>query len=187
MDKEIWKDIPEYEGLYQASTLGKVKSLEKMHWNRFQYFAQKERILKPRYDKKGYVVYALFKDGKRKDIKGHRIIAITFLKNESNKPQINHINGIKDDNRVCNLEWCTNQENQIHAFKNGLNKKRYGKENPYSKSVLQYDLNNNFIKEYASMADAARELNIKNYSHICSCCRNKRNKAYGYTWKYKEI
>lgn len=181
--EEIWKDVKGYEGLYQVSNLGRIKSLERKVWNRFQYVPKKERILEPRYSGKGYVRYALFKNGKRKDFKGHWLVLSNFVENIENKPQINHINGKKDDNKLSNLEWCTNSENQIHAFKLGLQKRKRGKDNPCSIKVLQYDLQGNFIKEWDSVSEAHKVLKA---THITDCCKGKRNYSKGYIWKYKE-
>lgn len=180
---EIWKDIKGYEGYYQVSNLGRVKSMERKVWNRFQWIIKPEKILSPRYNDKGYICYALFKNNKRKDFKGHWLVLSNFIENSNNKPQINHKNGKKDDNRLCNLEWCNNSENQLHAIKNGLRKIRYGKDNSCSIPVLQYDMNNNLIKEWHSIADATRFYGL---THITDCCKGKRNTCGGYKWKYKE-
>lgn len=106
--KEIWKDIPNYEGLYQISNLGNVKSLK----------FGKERILKPRYEGGGYVQVGLHKEGGGKNFKVHRLVMLAFV-SESDL-HVNHINGIKSDNRLENLEYCTRSENIQHAFKIGL-------------------------------------------------------------------
>lgn len=123
-DFEVWKDVVGYEGLYQVSNFGNVKSLG-------NEFSRKERLLKPSLQTKGYVNIVLQKNGKRKKILVHRLVAEYFIPNLDKKLQVNHINGIKTDNRVQNLEWVTHRENLDHAIKNNLTLK--GKENRNSK------------------------------------------------------
>lgn len=107
---EEWMKIPNYP-LYEASNMGNIKTF---NWKNKGL----ERIMKPALDKSGYLRTMLMnEDGKFNTVKVHRIIAQTFLNNPENKPQINHKNCIKTDNRVLNLEWCTASENQIHAYK----------------------------------------------------------------------
>jgi len=119
--KEIWKDVPEYEGLYRVSNLGRVKSLK---WG-------KERVLKPKEDRGGYVYVGLYKEGVEKKFSVHRLVMLAFV-GESGL-QVNHINGLKTDNQLENLEYCTGSENMIHAFKNGLKKGSKGEKNGRSK------------------------------------------------------
>ena len=126
---EVWKDIKGYEGLYQVSNLGNVMSLH------YRGTKNKKQLLKPAKDKDGYLSIALYKDGKTKQYRVHRLVASAFIPNPNNYSQVNHINEIKDDNRVENLEWCTAKYNnnygdrRKHASQSQLGEKnhRYGK------------------------------------------------------------
>lgn len=178
MGKEIWRDIPNFEGHYQVSNLGRVKSL--YFRNGQGIIPNREKILTP-LNSRGYLRVRLCECAVRNLFSVHRLVAETFIPNAENKPCVNHINGIKTDNRVENLEWCTYSENEQHS--------RYvlGKQPINKKKVNQYDLEGNFIKQYESIADAGKSLN-KKYSLISTCCSGKIKTAYGYKWKFtKEV
>jgi len=161
--EEIWKPVVGYEGLYEISNLGKVKSLK----------YGKERILKPR-NNKGYLEVDLPKDGKHKSYKVHRLVAQAFIPNDDLfKTEINHIDENKENNNVNNLEWCNRQYN--NNFGTRIEK--------ISKQVNQYDLAGNFIQTFPSMHEIERQLGYNN-SHICNCCNGKLKTAYGFIWKY---
>ena len=118
---EIWKPIKDYEGIYEISNLGRVKSLIRLKKGAKNItYLIKEKILKQNFDKDGYCIINLYKNSKLKTFKIHRLVAECFIKNIDNKKQVNHINGIKHDNRLENLEWCTTSENVIHALRTGL-------------------------------------------------------------------
>lgn len=121
MANEIWKDIEGYEGLYQVSTYGNIKSLPKVRRNGTGTYIQKEKLLKPSNTSTGYKKVELCKDGKRKSFKVHRLVAIAFIPNPDNKPEVNHIDGNKINNNIDNLEWVTSSENSVHAYETGLN------------------------------------------------------------------
>ena len=131
---EIWKDIPGYEGLYQASTLGNIRSLDKIvpKWNKPYKRKVKGKILKKNLINGGYLAISLHKNKEQKSYKISRLIAKTFIPNPNNKPEVNHINSIRTDDRVSNLEWCTRSENMLHSYKYG-NNTQVGSNNASSK------------------------------------------------------
>ena len=174
--EELWKDVKGYEGQYKVSNLGNVKSLKYLHHN-------KEAIIKGGIKKTGYRQVILSKNYKNKYVSVHRLVAEAFIPNPLNKPQINHINGNKLDNRVGNLEWCTGSENVIHAYKTGLQIPKTAENNLYSKKVNQYDMNNNLIRKYYAVREAAR-VNKLNPRDISKCCQGKRKQVGGYIWRF---
>ena len=184
--EELWRDIEGYEGLYQVSNLGRVMSYaRKGNW--------KNRILNGSFDKNGYILVLLYKNNKTQCKKVHRLVAQAFIPNIENKPQVNHIDGNKENNNVNNLEWVTNKENSIHAWKTGLQHKhkgaflgKSGKEHNKSKKVLQINRNTKeIITIHYGTWEASRRTNVSQKS-ICNCCNNKQKTAGGYIWKYKE-
>lgn len=152
---EIWKDIINYDSCYQISSLGNVKSLKRLSKNQFKTFILNEKILKNGKGSGGYLYINLYKNSTAKNIMIHRLVALAFIPNIENKPQVNHKNGIKTDNRVENLEWCTNSENMKHAYINNLNIPIKGEDNVNSK------LKNEDILEIRSGKLTRKELRIK--------------------------
>ena len=114
--EEIWKGIVGYEGFYQVSNYGRVKSLSIDKKMPLRVVKSKERIKKLRLDKDGYLLCDLNKNKKRTTNKIHRLVAKAFITNPENKSEVNHKNGVKNDNSFENLEWCTRSENEKHAF-----------------------------------------------------------------------
>jgi hypothetical protein len=190
---EIWKDIPGYEGLYQASNLGRIKSLnhstvQKCKNNKRIFHQYKGRILKGWVQNTGYLTVSL----KNKKYSVHRIIALTFLQKEKGKNIVNHIDGNKLNNNINNLEWCNYKHNFDEALRLNLINIKY---NSYqnrirAKKINQYDLQGNFIKSYSCSVDAEKELKEKgvkiNSRNIRNVCNGKRNKAGNYVWKYAD-
>ena len=167
MEEEIWKEIKDYEGLYQISNTGKIMN-------------KKGKILKLSIDIYGYVKIQLCKNGKHKWFQVHRLVAQAFISNPNNYPCVNHKNEIKDDNRVENLEWCTVKYNNIY---NGRQKRIAAKR---KKITLQIDPNTNeIIKEWPSIAEAEKQLGVS-FGHISMCCNGKRKTCGGFKWEFKK-
>lgn len=179
--EEVWKPVKGYEGIYEVSNIGRVKSCERIvtrsNGRKINF---PEKIMKPSINHKGYEVIDLRKNGKRECGFVHRLVGKAFIENPNNKKQINHKNGVKRDNNVDNLEWVTNKENVIHAYKNNLNNNRNAIESRKRK-VDQFTLENELIKTYNSIEEATKVTKINNISAVCRGCRNK---AGGFKWRY---
>ena len=186
MTEEIWKDIKGYEG-YQVSNFGNVRSL---NYNK----TKKIKILIPSLDNYGYNYLLLYKNSKRKHFTVHRLVAQAFIPNPNNLPQVNHKDEDKTNNCVENLEWCTNKYNCNYGTRNVRIKEhqnkpmlgKFGKDNPHSKQIYQYDMEGNLIKIWDSATVIHRELGFDN-SYISACARGKHQSAHGYMWKYKRV
>lgn len=127
MDKEIWKDIEGYEGLYQVSNYGRVKSFDQfINQKNNSKALRKGRILKQSKNKDGYLRLRLVKNKKGKTFFVHRLVAKTFISNPRKLNEVNHKDGNKENNNADNLEWCNRSENISHAYKLGLEQKYYG-------------------------------------------------------------
>lgn len=154
------------------------------------------RVMKAQTRRNGYKYASLSLNNKFKNNLIHRLVATAFIPNPENKPCVNHLNRMKTDNRIENLEWCTYSENNTHCIKTGrkvsehqklfgkYNKDRMGHLSFVAKLICQYDLNNNFIREWGSLIDVQRGIGI-NAGNICLVCRGKKKTAGGFIWKYK--
>lgn len=163
---EIWKDIKDYEGLYQVSNLGRVKSNNK--------------ILKQSVDKRGYIVYCLY--NKKPCVKkAHRLVAEAFIPNPKNLPQVNHKDENKKNNNTDNLEWCDNKYNSQYGTRGERISKKLSI--VLRKPIIQIK-DNNIIKVWSSAKEVEEQLNIKR-SNICKCLKGERKTAGGYIWKYE--
>ena len=167
--EEEWKPIKGYEGLYEVSNTGKIKSFQR----------GKIRILYPRKTPRGYLHVILSKNKVNKDLRVHRLVASAFIPNPLNKPEVNHIDGNKDNNNVDNLEWATRGENMNHAVKMGLCDERIKKR---SCPVIVFDMDGNFIGKFSSQTMAAKYLGVGRSSISETLC-GKREIACGYRFE----
>jgi predicted XRE-type DNA-binding protein len=178
---DVWKDIKGFEGIYQVNEYGEVKSIERITFNNGTntYNKIKEKILKKISDKNGYYRYCFFKDKKRYSVFAHRLVANCFIDNPNKKPQVNHIDGVKTNNHVSNLEWCTAKENTRHALDLGLSFQAPGENHHMSKLTNKevfvirslYDKKQMTQKEISflfnvSQTQISRIVNKKKWSHI---------------------
>lgn len=175
---EVWRDIEGYEGLYQVSSEGRVKSLERTFIDKIgreRYV--KERILKPGVDRYGYLLVTLYAGGKRKKLKVHRLVCQAFHDNPGNKPCVNHIDENKTNNAASNLEWCTYEENINHGTRNARSAETK------SKPVAQYALDGELIKVWVSAREAQKQAGFS-YKHISNVATGKHKTHKGFIWKY---
>lgn len=184
--KEIWADVIGYQGKYQVSNLGRIRSLP--HRVNVQHGTRISpgRILRPHSNKRGYQ-YVMFGDRSKEGV--HRIVCRAFRTNWFDKPCVNHIDGNPSNNHIDNLEWCTYSENEQHSFR-VLGKKAYahwtgkkGDKNPSSKCVSMYDLRGSFIKCFPSVNEAAAELDLSQ-GLISSVARGENPSSCGYVFRY---
>lgn len=165
--EEIWKDIPNYEGLYQVSNYGRIKSLFRFNG----FYNTKESILHLQKDKKGYLRVQLRKEKKVKNFSVHRLVAVAFIPNPYKLPQINHKNEIKTDNRVENLEWCNAYYNMNYGTRPDL----------YSKPIKQIKGEKEII--FKSISEAERQTGIAR-SNIVLCAKGRVKTAGKSMWKF---
>lgn len=166
--KEIWRDIEGFCGCYQVSNMGRVKSLK----------FGKERILKAKKDY-GYLRIGLRKDGKKNFYMIHRLVALAFLPNPYNLPQVNHKDEDKTNNRVDNLDWCSAEYNVNYGTRNKRCSEILTNNQKKSKKILCVETG----VVYPSEMQVKRELGFDN-GYISKVCNGKYKRAYGYTWRY---
>lgn len=171
---EVWRDVVGYEGLYQVSDQGRVKSLERTD---SLGRTVKERILKPGMDRGGYLLVVLCAGGKSKTLNVHRLVCQAFHENPENKPCVNHIDENKTNNAASNLEWSTYEENNNH----GTHNERVAKAR--SKPVGQYTRYGDLVKVWPSTQEAERQAGF-NHGNISEVANGNRKTAHGFIWKY---
>ncbi len=178
---EIWAPLFGYEGVYEVSSFGRVKALER-EWYSGEHLnikkSKKEHLMKLHLNKYGYVSVTLNNRGQSKRTV-HRLVALTFILNPHNKPYINHKDGDRTNNHINNLEWCTNSENILHAYKTGLQVSQKRGDHPHARRIKCI----NFDTEYRCMKDASDILGVSAYS-IGKICNNKQVHADGLTFRY---
>jgi hypothetical protein len=180
MSNEIWKSVVGYEGFYEVSSLGRVRSLDRTIklYNGGSY-VRKEKTLVQIKDKRGYLKLKLLKNGKMKTFFVHRLVAQAFISNPNELPQVNHKDENKLNNKVENLEWCTQQYNIRYGT--ARERARYN----LMVAVNQYDLDGNYIKTWNGMRDIERILGLKNQG-VSLCCLKKRKMCGNFQWRYYE-
>ncbi len=172
---ETWKIIDGFNNVYYVSNMGNVKSIDHYYNSIRGKRLKKGRIIKPQKDKKGYIRVSLSMDCVKFTTGIHRLVAKSFIPNPNNKSYVNHINGIKSDNRAENLEWCTNSENIIHAYKNDLIKSNLGEDHHMSK------FSNNEVAKIRLLHSKGRtnkELAIRYNISEAAMSKIIRNKSY---------
>ena len=177
---EIWKDIAGYEGLYQVSNLGNVRSLRYRNHDEVR-----ELYLKPH--TKGYLQVELHKDGKRKMVTVHRLVAMAFVDGYEDDKQVNHIDENKENNVSTNLEWVTVSQNVLHSIshRKSVATRKYPKfyARTDKRPVVQMSLDGEIVAHWESTIKVKEALGYSDWS-VKQCCRGNRQTAYGYKWQY---
>lgn len=179
---EIWLPVKGYEGRYEVSDQGRVRSL------RYLGHVGKVQILKPGNTHGGYLQVPLCRDSQRKMLRVHRLVAEAFCPNPCPEKfnQVNHIDENKLNNAAQNLEWCDVKYNSNFGTRNDRIAKTLINHPEKSKQVEQLDKHGNLLATYPSINEAER-LTRTNHSHICECCQGKLKSTGGYVWRYKEV
>ena len=159
--EEIWKDIVGYEGLYQVSNLGRVKSLN-------YKCTKSEKILKTHPQRWGYLLVKLSYKDKAKDFQVHRLVASAFLDNPNNLPQVNHKDKNPSNNKVDNLEWCTPEYNTDYSC---------------AKPILQFTKDGKLVRKWNKIKLVEKELGL-GHTNITACCKGRKKTGGGYKWRY---
>lgn len=174
--EEIWKDVVGYEGLYQVSSYGRIKSLDRTVTNGNVSYCKKGRLLSFSNNGTGYLFVNLSKNGNKKREYVHRIVAKMFIENPNNLSQINHIDENKSNNAVWNLEWCNSLYNNRYGSRlERLSKKR-------GKAISQYNLDGTYIRDFDSINKAALSVN-RTTSNIRECLKGNVMSCAGYLWR----
>lgn len=182
MNVEIWKPIENYEGLYEVSSWGRIKSCKRELVNILgRKHTIPEKIMKLHFLPNGYVGIGLHKNNKKKDFYVHRLVANAFIPNTNNLPEVNHKDEDKQNNKFDNLEWCTDKENKnygTYILRMAATKRRKG-----GKRIEQYTLDGTFVRKYNSIKDAAQTVGVSNTA-IKDTLMGKQKQSAGFAWKW---
>lgn len=193
IQEEIWKDIPGFEGFYQASYSGKIRSVDrivisrdKIHKERHTF--HKGKVLKTSITKLGYVICYPSLGGPKHRLRKytktvHSLVGLTWIPNPDGLRELNHLDTDKQNNAVSNLKWCTRSENMQHAHDSGLMKVKRGGDSPCAKPVYQFSADGFLIGDYPSLSDASRATGIC-FKKISLVCLGKQKTTGGYRWSY---
>lgn len=185
LEKEIWKDVVGFEGLYKVSNLGRVKSLQRTCIGKNGVVVvTNERIKNVHDNRYGYLALPLYKNNKVYNRYVHRLVCEAFLSNPNNHPCVNHKDEDKWNNRVDNLEWCTYKYNSTYGSARERQKKTYRKNHKMMKTVYQYTLNGAFVAEYIGLREAERQTGCKS---IHQNLMGLYKQAGGYRWSYVKL
>lgn len=187
MSVEEWRDINGYVGLYQISNLGNVKSIERKRFDSKHSYAVHEKILSQPLNAYGYPVVSLHKDGKSKVKTVHRLVANAFIPNPENKLCVDHINGIRNDNRLENLRWATHKDNSANMIR--LNNQVKFKDRSISDDAKKRMLRNKRVvrsdgKKYESVLQAARDLGYQTSKMVIKNLKGRVDSVRGFTFSY---
>lgn len=192
MEQENWKSVIGYEGCYEVSDFGNVRSCDRIitHVNGYSS-NRKGKTLRPAVSRDGYLQVALSKNNRLMSYMVHRLVGLAFIPNPENKYTVNHKDGVKSNCRADNLEWATKSEQVIHALSHNLRIMpnvwggKTGSEHGAAKVVQQFDRNGNFIAEFGSIIEAANQLGIRP-SGISGVCVGRKKTSGGFIWKHKD-
>lgn len=175
---EIWKDIPWYEGKYQASNMWNVRSLKYRNTNDI-------KCLSPQKNKKWYMCVRIPSNWLYRTRRVHHLVMITFVWEFKAWMNVNHKNWVKTDNRLLNLEYCTPSQNTIHSYYVlwNINKVKRWSDNLYSRSVRQYTMDMKFIQEFWSVSEACDAV-WDTWNHVWQACKWTRSSAKWFKWEY---